>query len=207
MSRDNLFLPYTNNKDADQPAHPRSLISTFVVSYFYSIIPLLAKYELSRLLTSFCSCVGEFEYYLVTNPRKQVFLWRGSFESRHDKTNKMSVCPAKIQVSLGIRPVWSESSLCTQWVVKDPSLLHADSEDSDQTGRMPRLIRVFAGRTVTLKVLSCCSSFGPLAEKRDLIPNSENLKIMYILKILSVYSNSWKYQCTIIKELHNFKVV
>ena len=25
--------------------------------------------------------------------------------------------------------------------------LHADSEDSDQTGQMPRLIRVFAGRT------------------------------------------------------------
>ena len=33
-----------------------------------------------------------------------------------------------------------ESSLCAQWVVKDPSFLHADSEDSDQTGRMPRLI-------------------------------------------------------------------
>ena len=26
------------------------------------------------------------------------------------------------------------------WVAKDPSFLHADSEDSDQTGRMPRLI-------------------------------------------------------------------
>ena len=25
--------------------------------------------------------------------------------------------------------------------------LHADSEDSDQTGQMPRLIGVFAGRT------------------------------------------------------------
>ena len=25
--------------------------------------------------------------------------------------------------------------------------LHADSEDSDQTGQMPRLIRVFAGHT------------------------------------------------------------
>ena len=25
--------------------------------------------------------------------------------------------------------------------------LHADREDSDQTGRMPRLIRVFAGHT------------------------------------------------------------
>ena len=44
---------------------------------------------------------------------------------------------AKTQISLGIRPVWSESSLCTQWVAKDPSFLHADSKDSDQTGRMP----------------------------------------------------------------------
>ena len=34
-----------------------------------------------------------------------------SFEPRHDKTNKMSVRPAKTQISLGIRPVWSESSL------------------------------------------------------------------------------------------------
>ena len=31
---------------------------------------------------------------------------------RHDKTNKMAVHPAKIQISLGIRPVWSEPSLC-----------------------------------------------------------------------------------------------
>ena len=30
-----------------------------------------------------------------------------------------------------------QSSLCTQWVAKDPSFLHADIEDSDQTGRMP----------------------------------------------------------------------
>ena len=43
-----------------------------------------------------------------------------------------------------------ESSLCTQWVAKDPSFLQADSEDSDQPGRMPRLIWVFAGRTFIL---------------------------------------------------------
>ena len=59
----------------------------------------------------------------------------------------MTVWPAKTQISLGIRPVWSESSLGAQWVAKDPMFLHADSKDSDQTGRMPRLIRVFAGRT------------------------------------------------------------
>ena len=38
----------------------------------------------------------------------------------------------------GISPGWSESSLCAQWVAKDPSFLLADSEDSDQTGRMPQ---------------------------------------------------------------------
>ena len=41
-------------------------------------------------------------------------------------------------------------SLATHW---------AHSEVSDQTGRMPRLIWVFAGRTVTLLILSCRGSF------------------------------------------------
>ena len=63
------------------------------------------------------------------------------------KATKWLVCPAKTQISLGIRPVWSDSSLCAQWVAKDPSFLHAVSEDSDQTRRMPRLIWIFAGRT------------------------------------------------------------
>ena len=63
-----------------------------------------------------------------------------AFEPPRDKTNKVSVRPAKTQISLGIRQVWSESSQCTQWVAKDPSFLHADSEDSDQSRRMPRLI-------------------------------------------------------------------
>ena len=71
-------------------------------------------------------------------------------EPPHDKTNKMSVRPVKTQISLGIRPVWSGSSLCAQWVAKDLNFLHADSEDTDQTGRMPRLIWVFAGRTLIL---------------------------------------------------------
>ena len=52
-----------------------------------------------------------------------ILLWVDStYGLPHDKTNKMTVCPAKTQISLGIR------------------FLHADSEDSDQTGRMPRLI-------------------------------------------------------------------
>ena len=34
------------------------------------------------------------------------------YEPRHDKTNKVTVRPAKTQISLGIRPVRSESLLC-----------------------------------------------------------------------------------------------
>ena len=56
----------------------------------------------------------------------------------------------KTQISLGIRPVWSESLLCAHWVAKGSVLLQADSEDSDQTGRMHRLIWFFAGRTVKI---------------------------------------------------------
>ena len=37
--------------------------------------------------------------------------------------------------------------LWSAWEAKDPRFLHADREDTDQTGRMPRLIRVFAGCT------------------------------------------------------------
>ena len=53
-----------------------------------------------------------------------------------------------------IRPGWSESLQCTQWVAKDPSFLHADSKDSDQTGWMPRLFWVLLGTQVVLLVLT-----------------------------------------------------
>ena len=82
-----------------------------------------------------------------------------TFEPRHNKPNKMSVRPAKTQISLGIRQVWSELLLCAQSVANDPRFLRADSEDSNQTGLMPRLSWVFAGRTLILLALSCRCSF------------------------------------------------
>ena len=42
-------MEYATNKGADQPVHPRSLISTFVVRCLDSIIPILAKSEIARL--------------------------------------------------------------------------------------------------------------------------------------------------------------
>ena len=47
---------------------------------------------------------------------------------RYDKTNKVTVRPAKTQFST-VRSLSDRSSLCAQ--AKDPSFLHADSEDSD----------------------------------------------------------------------------
>ena len=59
------------------------------------------------------------------------------------KWTKWPVHPAKTQISLDIRPVWSESSLST-WKNIRPFTYWAHSEDS---GQMPRLIWVFVGRT------------------------------------------------------------
>ena len=42
-----------------------------------------------------------------------------------NKTNKMACVPSEDS---------DQSLLCVQWVAKDLSFLHADSEDSDQTG-------------------------------------------------------------------------
>ena len=92
----------------------------------------------------------------------------------------MSVRPAKTQISLGICPVWSESSpsawrklgsLATHW---------AHSEDSDQTGRMTRLIWVFAGRTAALLVLSCRGSYAKFITHLDY-----NTYIIFSKKIAS----------------------
>ena len=70
------------------------------------------------------------------------------------KQKKVPVRPAKTLISLGICPVWSESSLSAWRKLGSLATHWVHSEDSDQTGQMPRLIWVFAGCTVSLLVLS-----------------------------------------------------
>ena len=59
-SWENMFMIYANDKGADQPAHPRSLISTFVVRCLESIIPLLtiSKYWRLKLNRPVCVLTG-----------------------------------------------------------------------------------------------------------------------------------------------------
>ena len=81
------------------------------------------------------------------------------------KPTKWHVRSAKTQISLGIRPVWSESSLSAWRKLGSLATHQAHSKDSDQTGWMPRLIWVFAGRIchfvcfVTMRLNYTCVCF------------------------------------------------
>ena len=77
-----------------------------------------------------------------------------------------------------ICPVWSESSLSAWRKLVSLAIHWAHSEDSDQIGWMPRLIWVFAGRTLILLVLSCCSS-------------NEEAFVIYIEFINYMHQRSW----------------
>ena len=54
-ARKPVFGGFANNTDADQPAHPRSLISPFVIRILESTKSKLATSEISVFLASLCS--------------------------------------------------------------------------------------------------------------------------------------------------------
>ena len=58
----------TNNTGADQPARPRSLISTFVIRFLESIIYELATGKISSFLACLCSLEDWFESLFVGHP-------------------------------------------------------------------------------------------------------------------------------------------
>ena len=92
--------------------------------------------------------------YQWVNTATYKMLIQNCSEPRHNETKKVTVHPAKTQISLRIRPVWSESSLFAWRNLGSLATHWAHSEYSDQTGWMPRLIWVFVRRTLILLVLS-----------------------------------------------------
>ena len=108
------------------------------------------------------SCLQILEYvslpflfsFILFSKFYNIYIWAATWQNQ-----QVSVRPAKTHISLGIRPVWSESSLSTWTNIGSIATHWAHSEDSDQTRRMPRLIWVFAGRTLILLVLSCHGLF------------------------------------------------
>ena len=152
-------MPCANNKDTDQPAHLRSLFSVFVIRFLDSIYRC---YILNfKTLASLSCWAGRFESYLVENPEdgfsrdKAHFISTcprsdkghvtvtGKYKPENDKTNRVTCAPSKdsdqfVQTNQFPLSAWrNHGPLATHW---------AYSEDSDQTGWMPRLIWVFAER-------------------------------------------------------------
>ena len=164
----------------DEPAHPCSLISVFVVHCLDRRISLVFISEIPSLYLASVAAQAGLSLIWSQTPKTGFLLtglkWKALmlfahtlilsipldkdlFEPRHDKINKMVGRPAKTQISLGIRLVWSESSLSAWRNLGSLATHWAHSEDSDQTGRMLRLIWIFAERTLILLVLSCRGSF------------------------------------------------
>ena len=140
------------------------ILSSYYSGHFVLSVQLLNRFTSSMSsfspLSSICISTVKVDF-MKNRPTPEmlnlfinIYVFFKTYEPPHDKTNKMAVRPAKTQISLDIRPVWSESSLSAWRKLGSLATHWAHSEDSDQTGRMPRLIWVFAGRTVILLVLS-----------------------------------------------------
>ena len=93
------------------------------------------------------------------------------------KQTNWHVRPAKTQISLDIRPGWSESSLSAWRQLGSLATHWAHSEVPGQTGRMPRPIWVFAWRT--------CHFVGFVM--RPLIILWSEAIYHYILVVLSIH--------------------
>ena len=80
---------------------------------------------------------------------------------RHDMTKPIKWLCAQRRLRSAWASTQSDQSLrFALSVAKDPRVFHADSKDTDQSGRMSRLIWVFAEGTLILLVLSCRGSYG-----------------------------------------------
>ena len=96
-------------------------------------------------------------YFLMKNCRKNyplIIIKYAPLEPPHDRTNKMTLRQAKTQISLGIRPVWSEFSLSAWRKLSSLATHWAHSEDWSDPADAQADLRAFAGCTVILLVLS-----------------------------------------------------
>ena len=149
-------------------SHPVRLDLWFLVGPFVNFHTL--RERKAKALARLRGCAGSPEPSLVAFVINTIISWAGSnYNKRSIKSTSTDikfvtslsaaarqnqqndVRPAKTQISLGIRPVWSESSL-SAWrslTCRSLAILRAHSDDwsdwadTDQTGRMPKLIRVF----------------------------------------------------------------
>ena len=67
--QEGLSSVFANNNGTDQPAHPRSLIRTYIIPVLESIISKLATGIFFNFLASLFSCGDWFESHFVGNAK------------------------------------------------------------------------------------------------------------------------------------------
>ena len=94
------------------------------------------------ILIKLSSCWIAFAPSIKTVQTLTDINWAAAWQNQQNE-----LCAQQRLISLDIHSP-DQFLLCALWVANDQRFLHADSEDSDQTGRMPRLIGV------------CCRTHG-----------------------------------------------
>ena len=104
---------------------------------------LHTQYKNSTAMYSFCTL-----FLLIS-------LWTASWQNQQN-----GMCPSENSDQPGHPPSLIRSSLSAWRKLRSLATHWMCNEDSDQTGRMPRLIWVFTGHTVILLVLSWGGSYS-----------------------------------------------
>ena len=126
-----------------------------------------------------------------------VYIWAASWQNQ-----QCGLCAQRRLrsdwVDPGVRPVWSESSLCAQWVAKDPSFQH-----TDRLGGRPGWSESWLGAHAILLVLSWGGSFFVTSFSMIRVKMSQLIEYFFEL-ILKAYAwgvpnrtailQDWKYQ-------------
>ena len=99
-----LFSSRPNKKIKTYP-----IISLTNVSFLFS--PSYHHYGISTFLGSSYTCMSYCKVRRIWTDRYGQTVQTQNFEPPHEKTNKMTVRPAKTQISLDIHPVWPASPL------------------------------------------------------------------------------------------------
>ena len=91
---------YANNKGADQPAHPRRLLSASVVRCLDSIIPLVSISDISSLYLAYVAAQAGLSLNWSETPKTDflmisISVMETAYEPHRDKTNKVACAPSE----------------------------------------------------------------------------------------------------------------
>ena len=152
------------SEDSDQPGHPSSLIKVFAVRVKKAWVLSYLLSAQRRLWSDWADAQADLSlrwgtgHYVCFFIRRTIFcpniivlaagrIWAASWQNQQN-----GICAQR-----RIRSAWastqSDQSSLSAWRKLGSLAIHwVHSKDSDQTGRMPRLIWIFAGCRVILLV-------------------------------------------------------